>query len=428
LHRLLEVHEEKTLQKIAEIRKQRGDMEGKEAYNPYENLFQTTSGEYYVARLLNMPHLQEESVYMNHCVGTSDSYVNKIKRGDVEILSFRSTPKINTQTQKLEGDTPLITIEYNPKTKTITQMKKNSDRYLEPADPFYYEVIDALKQLRLSQSDNGALRDFKKIADSELQNIPVQDYHILTENGEVAFNDFDPDSGTFVIKIGKMEIYQETSKEDAVKILRIVGDIKCTREEFAYGLDEVNENTKVYIGKWNPGIYAKLPSTVEYIYEEFPERKVFLRDVEFDPKIKDAEIAEKTLLEKGHQIYDLTKQVLKKTPFSGEKKNFKLVSFSVESLGFPNGATTKDIFDKAKELGLDLCPAEVGPQMRLQYTDQPLNEYLYIAMDPITDADDAPSVFGVECDDGGSWLDASDAKPEYRWSSYSRFVFVSRKN
>ena len=146
-HQLFEIHEQKTLQKIAEIRKQRAEIKGKEKNNPYEALFETESGNYYMARLFNMPHLQEESEYMKHCVGTSDSYVNKIKRGEVEILFFRNAPKINKNTQKLEGDTPIMTIEYNLKTKTIEQIKKYNDEYLDKNDLYFNDVVDALKQL-----------------------------------------------------------------------------------------------------------------------------------------------------------------------------------------------------------------------------------------------------------------------------------------
>jgi len=50
LFRLLEIHEEKTLQKIAEIRKERAEIKGKEEFNPYEALFETKSGDYYIKR------------------------------------------------------------------------------------------------------------------------------------------------------------------------------------------------------------------------------------------------------------------------------------------------------------------------------------------------------------------------------------------
>ena len=45
--------------------------------------------------------------------------------------------------------------------------------------------------------------------------------------------------------------------------------------------------------------------------------------------------------------------MLDKTEYSKESKTYKLVQFTVEQLGFPQGATTEEIYAKAQELGLD---------------------------------------------------------------------------
>jgi hypothetical protein len=65
-----------------------------------------------------------------------------------------------------------------------------------------------------------------------------------------------------------------------------------------------------------------------------------------------------------------------------------LVILSVSELGFGNqGTSLKDIYAQAKSLGFALCPAEVGPQLRLQYLEQPPGEVLHIAMEPIAKYD-----------------------------------------
>lgn len=259
LFRLFELHQEKTLMKIAEMRKKKAEQKDGEVVNPYEALFETKSGNYYMARLLNMPHLEEESAYMNHCVGTRDSYINKIKKGDIEILSFRNTPKINKNTNKLEGDTPIITIEYNLKTQTIKQMKKANDKYLTKDDPYYDDVIDALKQLKNTETDTGKLRDFKNISSSELDNIEVPSGYLLTENGEISIEDFDIESQLFVLKIGNIEIGYNTPKEIIQKVLFLKEGIKVNQNDISKNLTEVNENTKVYIGDWNITVHNILP-------------------------------------------------------------------------------------------------------------------------------------------------------------------------
>ena len=428
--RLLEIHEQKTLEKIAEMRKQKAEQKGGEGINPYEALFQTNSGKYYMARLLNMPHLEEESQYMNHCVGTSDSYINKMKRGDVEILSFRKTPKINQKTQKLEGDEPIITIEYNVRTKTIEQIKKHGDEYLNQDDPFYLDFIESLKKLKETENDQREKRNFKNISESELGNFKVKDYHLLTEDGEVSFRDFDPDSDALVLKMGKMSINPDISKIDASKIFKIVEGLEIDPDKIAYGTEEVNENTLAYIGKWSVDIYKQIKQypNIRHLYEEFPDKKIFMMTLETDLAVNSPETAEAKIKEKGVGLSDYTKDILYKTEFSKQKENYEIVSFSVSDLGFPNGATLRDIYAKAKTLGLDLCPAEVGPQLRLKYTDQPNGEYLRIAMEAISDRDGRPSLFGVFCDRGRQWLDDDYGNLDNEWNGARRFVFRSRKD
>lgn len=105
-----------------------------------------------------------------------------------------------------------------------------------------------------------------------------------------------------------------------------------------------------------------------------------------------------------------------------------LVYAKVQDLGFTEIPTTTQLFARAKELGLELCPAEVGPRLRLVLTDQPKGEWFWIAMEPITDSDGGSRVFHVGRGvDGGQRLDADYAYPDSRWHLDYEFVFCLRK-
>jgi hypothetical protein len=110
---------------------------------------------------------------------------------------------------------------------------------------------------------------------------------------------------------------------------------------------------------------------------------------------------------------------------SRARADVDLVVLSVSELGFKDeGATMAEIHARAQQLGLELCPAEVGPQLRLQYLDQPLGEYLHIAMKPI--AMYGGELVGLTVANGGASLvligGSADAGAVPH--SSNRFVFV----
>ena len=146
---------------------------------------------------------------------------------------------------------------------------------------------------------------------------------------------------------------------------------------------------------------------------------------------KTAQEFEQAMMAKGYQVSLWAKDMMERPTFnaSTEQKKVDLVVVSVESLGFPNGAQYSEIQARAQELGLQLAPAEVGPQLRLQYDDQPNGEWLLIGMEAITASGGDRRIFSVaRNDDGRTWLGDNDGNPVNRWDADGQFVFVrSRK-
>jgi hypothetical protein len=382
-----------------------------------------------------MPHLEEKSEYMNHCVGTSDSYVNRMKRGEIEILSFRHTPESG-----IKNDQPILTFEYDPKNKMIIQMKKADDNYLRKEDPYFGDVIDALKKMRETRIDTGELRDFKEISKSELENIEVSNYHILTDEGEIHFRNFDPANSQFVFKMGKMNITPEMPGEDAAKIIQIITGEKVRPEEIARRKEEVNQNTRIYIG---PLYEEILYSNIEQIYASFPEDRIGRGKIEIggmtEEELEQAIKNKKDEQGRCYQISPHAESMMKHRDFlvSVEERlknpeTINLVRLKVRDLGFTENPTTDELYKRAGELGLELCPPETGAYLRLKYEEvfkreQPMYEYLRIAMKQITVSVGALGIFRMARNAGGFWLGNDWADPSSWWSLGGGFVFRLRK-
>ncbi len=113
---------------------------------------------------------------------------------------------------------------------------------------------------------------------------------------------------------------------------------------------------------------------------------------------------------------------------SQQETEVDLVIPSVEELCFVDGAYHDAVCAKGIEMGLELCPAEVGPALRLSYKDQPRGELLSIAMEAITDSDGYSVIFSVFRDVDPLWLDGSLGPPEFFWRANVRFVFLRRRS
>ncbi|HRY36805.1 MAG TPA: hypothetical protein P5230_02935 [Candidatus Magasanikbacteria bacterium] len=190
--------------------------------------------------------------------------------------------------------------------------------------------------------------------------------------------------------------------------------------QVAHNQKEINENTKAYVGELFPNIFQVLQT--EHIYTEFPEGKIRRYNIEIGGKNKDE--LEEEMKKQNIVISDWAQDVFNSPDFttSKTKQNETLIRLKVADLKTKN-QTTDEIFAKAKELGLELCPPETGPNFRLQNQTR---EYIVIGMKQIADSVRHPRVFTLRNSGDALWLDSNDARPDFRWYDYYGFVFSLR--
>ncbi|MFC1612260.1 hypothetical protein ACFL29_00195 [Patescibacteria group bacterium] len=213
---------------------------------------------------------------------------------------------------------------------------------------------------------------------------------------------------------------QRNPKEDAPIVL------DCAPDQIAYNKEQINKGTKAFIGPLYENIFQELYH-LEHIYTSFPEGKIKREQIEIGGKTKDELIKE--MEKQDIRIGSYAKSMMENPDFTTSKNKEKadLIRLTVKDLGFENGATTDEIYKKAEELGLELCPAETGPQYRLQYKNQPLGEWSFIGMKQIHASDGYPLVFHLERSGDGVWLDYHWVKPGGHWDPDYGFVFRVRK-
>lgn len=126
-------------------------------------------------------------------------------------------------------------------------------------------------------------------------------------------------------------------------------------------------------------------------------------------------------------VGDTAGEVLARPAFgvSSQKTSVKLFAVSAADLGFTTDVVTlANVYARAQELGFGLAPAEIAPQLRLQYPDQPMGEFLIIGMEPIKTWKGDPVILNVANGGAGLILIGQDGRPGAEISVISRFLFV----
>jgi len=98
-----------------------------------------------------------------------------------------------------------------------------------------------------------------------------------------------------------------------------------------------------------------------------------------------------SLKDSGNRISDWGNNILGRTNLAESETEVTLHVATVKELTGKNWATNREINEVIRSKGYDLCPAEVGPQLRLQYPDQPNGEWIRVAMEPIAGSSGKPS-------------------------------------
>jgi hypothetical protein len=112
-------------------------------------------------------------------------------------------------------------------------------------------------------------------------------------------------------------------------------------------------------------------------------------------------------------------------PYAATKTDVELAVLSAADLGVESDQSSlAEVYKRARQAGLELCPAEVGPQLRLDYRNQPLGETLDIAMQPVATYRGDPTILTLVNWGTGLMLIGRDGRSESMLFRKSRFVFA----
>jgi hypothetical protein len=173
----------------------------------------------------------------------------------------------------------------------------------------------------------------------------------------------------------------------------------------------------------------------------YPNCPVIIRKVEVGGLTKTQ------LINKLHENHILInsygERLLADDKFTPSDKCYMLqtVELTVRDLGFRDGGTINQIFAMANDVGLNLCPVELGPYLRLQYVDQREGNSgtefqknqapsgsITIASKILCEDDNFPKGFYIRKINGDLWLRGYIADDTHVWNPEDRFIFVLKEN
>jgi hypothetical protein len=172
---------------------------------------------------------------------------------------------------------------------------------------------------------------------------------------------------------------RDPEKDMLVMFECVPNQIVHNHQEFQQAVDRGIE-IKAYVGELFPDFFQLIPDSVEHIYIEFPERPVRIKKIKLGTKSK-----EELILSLGASLNVGAKLMINKPELyiSLHESEETLVIVQLRDLSPLSLSSIEQVATIARGYGLDICPPDVGPQLRLQYSEQMEGEDCLICMDPI---------------------------------------------
>lgn len=176
------------------------------------------------------------------------------------------------------------------------------------------------------------------------------------------------------------------AQRDAQQDMPIALD--CESSQIARTAKEINDNSRAYVGALTPGIFTLLQEHgITQIYTDFPEGEIHLESIDIHNTNAGTLLYE--LKQGGLHVDNNARSLIESMQIqSNGPEVIQTVRLRVRDLGIKEESPLlSTVYERAKELGLALCPPEVGPQYQLQHTDQTEDKYVYLAMESMGDFD-----------------------------------------
>lgn len=209
-------------------------------------------------------------------------------------------------------------------------------------------------------------------------------------------------------------------KEDAPIVF------ECRPEEIAWKAEDVDENTKAYVGPLFKGIFQK---NIENIYTSFPDGRIEQVKIE----IGGMTVEElRRAIENKKDEHGINYKISSQAEIMMEDPNFidsvnkrlknseiiNLVRLQIKDIGQSLDSRNRTVdelyklYKRVEELGLELCPPETGHYLLLKYEEvfkrpMPLYEFQHIGMKQIAEHEEDPGMFCLHRDNSITELDGA---------------------